>query len=157
MDFQLYNNLWQRFFFFFFFNEEMPSIRWQTTRLTCMKAITHNFQNVLDPQPLQCLWRGRKQRSRRQRQMEAEIDKDRYSNVSFVNFYHKFSQSVSVNQTTCPIPSVEIPWNSPGLLCYISAVGQGLSLISLCSVCVCVCCVCWCLISVLPLKAFEAR
>lgn len=41
--------------------------------------------------------------------MWAEIDKDRYSNVSFVNFYHKFSQSVSVNQTTCPIPSVEIP------------------------------------------------
>lgn len=51
----------------------------------------------------------RRQWSRRQRQMEAKIDKDRYSNVSFVNFYHKFSQSVSVNQTPCPIPSVEIP------------------------------------------------
>lgn len=57
--------------------------------------------------------RERKQQSKkkkqRQRQMGAEMDKDRYSNVSFVNFYHKFSQSVSVNQTTCPIPSVEIP------------------------------------------------
>lgn len=85
------------------------------------------------------------------REGSAAENRDRYSYVSFVNFYHKFSQSVSVNQTTCPIPSVEIPWNSPGLLCYISAVGQGLYLSSvfLLFVCVCVCvhARAWCFIS----------
>lgn len=75
-------------------------------------------------------------REGKQRQMAVEMDKVRYSNVSFVNFYREFSQSVSVNQAMCPIAPLEIPWNSPGLLCYISAVGH-LSSLSALPVCVC--------------------
>lgn len=91
-------------------------VRETTARFTCTSAISphrpQRGEGAGEDHKYICgsvYGERRRQWSRRQRRMEAEIDKDRYSNVSFVNFYHKFSQSVSVNQTHCPIPSVEIP------------------------------------------------